>query len=283
MTTFDDQTPFGFPEEWGDFRRRNARFLERLDNIIMVAELAFSRQMDNSEPIEGFVMLYGRLCIEEFFEILLCCANGYGYAALKLLRGFYEKAVTLEYLNENPDELEGFYKYRSVSDHKLVRSVIDEFGPDALPADLQDEIESRYNEVKDSYMITHCSKCNTKRVNISWTKLSFPAMAKRTRILGKLIQSAYYHPMRHTHSTGYSLLERLQANKTGFAFNSGAQRKEADSALQEAHTILLEVLHIQQKRFKLDGYDALYDKCVEDWKEIRGVDDDGNRVRSDKG
>ena len=32
--------------------------------------------------------------------------------------------------------------------------------------------------------------------------------------------------------------------------------------------IILEVPHIQQKRFKLEGYDPLYDKCVKDLKRI---------------
>jgi hypothetical protein len=104
-------------------------------------------------------------------------------------------------------------------------------------------------------------------------------MAKRTRILGKLIQSAYYVPMRHTHSTGAALIERLEINEQGFGFNPEAQRPQADDALRVAHTIILEVLHIQQKRFKVEGYDPLYDKCVEDWKEIYGVDDMGNRTR----
>jgi hypothetical protein len=39
-------------------------------------------------------MLYGRMCMEEFFEILLMCGNGYGIGAEKILRGFWEKAVT---------------------------------------------------------------------------------------------------------------------------------------------------------------------------------------------
>jgi hypothetical protein len=275
----DDQLIFGFPEEWADFRKRHALFLERFQHITDVIREAFSRVMENSEPIERFVMLYGRLCVEDFFEILSCCGNGYGFAALKLLRGLYEKAATLEYLNDHPNELDAFFNYRYVSDRKLFRSVAEVFGPNVLPTELQEEVERNYDRVKDQYMITDCGRCGTQRPNISWTKLTFPAMVNRTRILGKLIQSAYYIPMRHTHSTGSALIERLEINDEGFGFNPEAQRPQADSALQEAHTIILEVLHVQQKRFKLEDYDPLYDKCVEDWKEIRGVDDMGNRTR----
>jgi len=271
----DDQLIFGFPEEWADFRKRHALFLERFPHITAATAAAFSRVMPESEQIERFVMLYGRLCVEDFYEIMLCCGNGYGFGALKLLRGLYEKAVTLEYLNDNPDEVDAFFDYRHVSDHKLFRSVTDAFGPGVLPEELQKEVSDNYLRVKDQYMITACPRCDTKRVNISWSKLDFASMAKRTRILGKLIQSAYYLPMRHTHSTGASLVERLEYNDEGFGFNPGAQHPQSDNALREAHTIILEVLYIQQKRFNIEGFEALVDQCVADWKEIRGVDDEG--------
>jgi hypothetical protein len=278
----DDQLIFGYPEEWADFRIRHALFLQRFPHISDVIHEAFTRVIEEPEPIERFVMLYGRLCVEDFFEIMSCCGNGYGFAALKLLRGLYERAVTLDYLNDHPDELDAFVDYGHVSDHKLFRSVTEVFGPSALSAELQDvqeEVERNYERVKESYMVADCVKCGTKRLNISWTKLTFPAMARQTRILGKLIQSAYYIPMRHTHSTIASLSERLEFNNGATGFNPDAQRPQADNALHEAHTIVLEVLQIQQKRFKIEGFDLLYDKCVEDWKEIYGVDDMGNRTR----
>jgi hypothetical protein len=275
-TPNQEEAVFGFSEEWEDFRKRHTFFLERFHHINDLIELTFTRVMQESELIERFVMLYGRLCVEDFFEIMLCCANGYGYGGLKLLRGFYEKAVTLEYLNDNPNELNSFLDYRFVSEHKILQSVNEVFGPNQLPPVYEEEVKRNFARVKDQYLITSCPKCATKRVNISWTKLSFPAMAQRTRVLGKLVHSAYYIPMRHTHSTGSSLIERLHTDQGIFGFNPGPQRHQADSALLEAHTIILEVLLVQQKRFNLEGFLERFDKCVEDWKEIHGVDDAGN-------
>ena len=53
----DDQLIFGYPEEWADFRTRHALFLERFPHISDVIREAFSRTMEESEPIERFVML----------------------------------------------------------------------------------------------------------------------------------------------------------------------------------------------------------------------------------
>lgn len=274
-----NQLIFGFPEEWAAFQKRHPTFLERFTHITEATRVAFSRVMDESSAIERFVMLYGRLCVEDFHEIMLCCGNGYGFAALKLLRGLYEKAVTLEYLNDNPEELEPFYEYRGVSDFKMMQSITDVFGPNVLTPEFQAQVRTEYERVKDRYMVTACRKCETTRVNFSWTKLDLAAMAKKTRILGKLIQSSYYIPMRHAHSTGASLIERLEHNEEGFGFDPDAQRSQADDALNQAHSIILEVLYVQQKRFTIDGFDPLYDRCVEDWKEIRGVEDDGSRTK----
>lgn len=76
----------------------------------------------------------------------------------------------------------------------------------------------------------------------------------------------------------------MSAEQEGFtnlclecSVHSGDLITYAAHSHRAAHVIILEVLHIQQKRFKLEGFDPLYDECVEDWKEIRGVDDMGNR------
>jgi hypothetical protein len=66
------------------------------------------------EPIDRFVSFYERLCCEDFFEVLLCCGNGYGVAALKLLSTLYERGVTL---HEHPEELDAFVDFYHVQLH----------------------------------------------------------------------------------------------------------------------------------------------------------------------
>ena len=75
------------------------------------------------------------------------------------------------------------------------------------------------------------------------------------------------------------MIERLQTDQKLLGFNPEPQRRQSDSALLEAHTIILEVLLVQQKRFNLEGFVERFDKCVEDWKEIHGVDDAGKLTR----
>jgi len=123
-----EQLICGIPEEWEDFHKRHALFYERFPHLRDALNTAFIRKGSSTEPIDRFVFLYGRLCCEDFFEVLLCCGNGYGHAALKLLRSLYERAVTLEYLHRNPNELDDFLDYHEVQEHKLLTSIEKTFG-----------------------------------------------------------------------------------------------------------------------------------------------------------
>ena len=62
----DKSILFGFPEEWEDFRNRNGNFLELFPHLQAAVELAFTRDFVAPEIIDLFIMMYGRLCFEDF-------------------------------------------------------------------------------------------------------------------------------------------------------------------------------------------------------------------------
>jgi hypothetical protein len=86
MKTQPPQFIAGFPIEWEDFEQRNRLFLERYSHLSEAFNIAFNRILAKSEPIEKFVFGYGQLCREDFLEVFLLSANGYGIGATKLLR-----------------------------------------------------------------------------------------------------------------------------------------------------------------------------------------------------
>jgi len=65
-----NQLIFGFPEEWEDFGRRNPVFMERFSRIKAVIDFAMTRHVFFSELIDKFVLMCGRVCIEDFMETL---------------------------------------------------------------------------------------------------------------------------------------------------------------------------------------------------------------------
>src|SRR5271163_1424669 len=190
-----DSLVFGFQEEWRDFGRRNAQLLERFPNIQRAANLAFLGTRHFSEPIDRFVITMGKVCWEDFSEIMVCCGNGYGVAGTKLIRGLYERAVTLRHLHEHPDEMDNFWDFHNVTQRRLMIAANETAGEDTFTAETVADLEARYQAVKSRFEIKCCKhpQCDLKKPNHTWSKLDMVAMAKATP-LGKLIVPGYYVP-----------------------------------------------------------------------------------------
>jgi len=269
VATNNDELLFGFPEEWRDFRKRHVLFFERFPHLADALNTAFIRTGRSMEPIDRFVFLYGRLCAEDFSEILLCCGNGYGAAAMKLVRTLYERAVTLRYLHDNPEGLTDFLDYFHVAKYKQWVAIKETFGQNAFSEEMNKSIEAEYRGVKEKFMVTDCEQCGTRKLNHTWNKLDFVAMAKKTGSLGRLIVPGYYTPMRHGHSTLGALLSRLEETEMGgISFKPYAQRGMADDALMTAQNVIFAVLRIQAERFDVPGLNEKLDTCEQDFLDI---------------
>jgi len=260
---------FGFEEEWREFGRRHAEFMRRFPNIEKAIELAFNRSWGSTELLDRTLYFLGRLVQEEFMEILLLCANGYGIGAQKLVRGMYERAVTASYLRQHPEEVNNFLAFHKVADHKLLKAVQSTFG-DSLFTEVQvQQIEQDFAKVKEQFMITGCKVCNTRRLNHTWSKRDIVTMARMAGVLGSLIVPAYYLPTREAHSTIGAIFSRLDADAAttdgALIFEGAAQRERADEALISAHNILLNVLDLENEHFQIKGLDEALQTCFEDF------------------
>lgn len=262
---------FGYPEEGTKFQQRHPLWAERFVNLTRAIEMAFTRVQMMSGP-DKFIYLFGRMCAEDFMEILLVCGHGYGVAGMKLLRSMYEHAVTLRYLHDHPDEIRAFMDYDHVQQYKLMKRILQTFGKDMISPDVVASVEGKYAEVKEDFMITDCDECGTKRLNHTWNKLDFVSMAKKTGAIGTLIVGGYFLPLRHAHSTFAGLKERLEIVDDRMGFQPESQPKMADRALSMAHNCILNVLEVQNERFKIDGLAEELQTCFKDYLEVWAPD-----------
>jgi hypothetical protein len=189
-------------------------------------------------------------------------------AALKLMRGMYERTVTARYLSAHPEEAENFVDFHLVSRRKLMKAIDETFGPELLGQEKREEVEKQFQEVKDRFLITECEKCHTTRVNHSWSKLDVVSMAKKAGAVGDLILPAYYMPMKELHSTVDAIFARLDVGKNGLIFDGGPQRKRADDAMITAHNLILNNLELQKEHFKLTSLEEPLQKCLSDFMDI---------------
>lgn len=262
-------TGIGNFNKQAEFIKRHQSFLERFPNLKRAFDAVLVRQISDSDLTDRIVFNLGRLCVEDFMEILILAGNGYGIGALKILRGMYEKAVTAWYLHANPEETENFMDFFWVSQHKLTRAVADTFGEGVLPKGRLEETERMYKDVRNRFMVTVCEKCGTTEPNYTWSKLDFVSMAKRVPSIGQFIVPAYYIPTQQAHSTMRAILSRLEEGQdNGIVFGGEAQRNEADDALRLGHLFTLSVLELQKEHFKMEALKDQIEMVIADYNEI---------------
>jgi Family of unknown function (DUF5677) len=263
-------TQFGFPDANEDFERRHPLFPDRMTNLVAALNIAFVREQEVREVIEKFVYFFGILIAEDFMEIILVASNGYGAAATKLLRSMYEHTITLKYLNENPEEIQKFLDFNVIQRHNRMKQIQETFGESTVPPEDSAEAEAQYKEMKPTFMVKSCKSkaCTEMKLNHSWSKLNFVAMAKKSGDIGKLIFFGYTNPLKHAHPTLGALHGRLEMVGDRLEFKSEAQPSMADEALMTAHCCVLTALEVQGQRFKIDGLAVALDRCTRDWRDI---------------
>ncbi|MDO8432187.1 MAG: DUF5677 domain-containing protein [Candidatus Binatus sp.] len=260
---------FGRPDEQRSFVESHKLFFERFPNLAATMNLAFVRTMTNSGLADAVVFYLGRLCTDDFNEILLLCGNGYGSGAMKLLRGLYERVVTGRHLHTHPDECRDFLDFYWINAHRVARAIEDVFGKGQISAAKVAELEAKRAEVKSRYMVTSCKKCGTKRLNYTWSKLDFVSMARATGSTGKRLVDAYFLPMEQAHSTAGAIGSRLKEKPDGtITFDNESQRGLADRALITGHNLMLDMLCLQREHFGLVALDDPVAKCLKDFAEI---------------
>lgn len=247
---------FGDLDAAAEFDKRHPLWSDRFMNLVRAIDMAFTRVQTMSEPADKLVYFYGRMCAEDFIEVLLVCGNGYGQAGLKLLRCLYEHTVTLRYLHEHPNEAGLFMNFHHVQQHKLMRNILDTFGKDAVHREVVAEVEQKYAQVKAVFR------------NNTWNGLDFVSMAKRAGAIGTLIVPGYFDPLRHAHTTFGGLKDRLEIVDERIQFQHEPEPAVADQALMTAHNCILNVLEVQSERFKIDGLQEQLQTCLREFVEI---------------
>ena len=255
---------FGIPGEWQAFAKRQPLLTEKLRPLFETLDKTFIRQVQINSPADRVVFFLGRLCVEEFMEILLLSGNGYGVGATKLLRGLYERAVTLGYIAKYPHKAGEFLDYYHVHRGKQFNHAKSLLAKE-LPTEMIEEIQDSYKKAKEKYQEVVCKKCGTRRTRLSWSELDLLSMAREVGLEG-LYSLCYYNPTLQVHGTASALFSRMKIGETGqITFDESAQHDWADLALIGAHHIILYILDKENDYFKM-GLQGEIKRRFEDFK-----------------
>ena len=239
-----------YPGEIDNFNARHPKLREELESLFQIVNKVFwGRTFRYTKDPDRAIYPLGFACVEEFGEILLMSGNGMGLGAKKLLRSFYERALTAAYIEQNPATATSFLEYHSIHQGKLLRESKNVFDmSQALSDEKIQEIEAAFDAAKPNFQIADCRKCGTTRLNHTWTKVDVASMSKK---VGGDFQTLYlagcFLPQLQLHATPTSLMAMMKlGNRTPDTY-----RQEADQALRTAHILLILVLETQNRHFQL--------------------------------
>lgn len=251
----------GFPKEWQSFFSRHPLWSEKFKLLHATLEKVFIREFSPNTPADKVIFFLGRLCVEDFNEAFLLCANGYGFGGLKIVRGLYERAVTSGYIAKHPNEAESFLEYHFIHKGKMLnhaRSFTDV--NKEIPKEEIEETQKLYRKFKEKFKEPLCKECGTYKTQFSWSKLDTASMARKIG-LDSLYFPGYYYPTLQTHATPSSLMSRLIIKgQNNVSFDEKAQQGWADRALIVAHNIILRVIMIQNTYFNLQIDNEIEDR-----------------------
>jgi hypothetical protein len=102
---------------WPRLSAQNPGFIDALPSLASVLGQLFCRTVAVS-PADLAIHGLGRICIEDFIEILFLSEHDFSIGALKLLRGLFERAVTAEVIASDASDSDLFVDYYAVSSFK---------------------------------------------------------------------------------------------------------------------------------------------------------------------
>ena len=266
MTGKNIDFEFGETAASNAFWDRNPKSFPALMRLVALTNKTFGREWKPKNRMQDIAFNLGETCRTDFLEILFLAVNGHGSGAQKLLRGLYERAVTLEYIRQNPDKAERFVRFGAIQEYKVVKAAIDLVGAEEFDREMGTpfaEFQKMYEQVKPEFQVTDCKKCDTKKGAISWD-IDFASMVKK---LGQPYQSLYMAsyalPNLHVHAT----LTSAFSHEPNVGTREEQMIQEAEVSLIHATLILILVLNSQSEIFSL-CLDAETKVC---WEEVTTV------------
>lgn len=259
---------FGSPAKWEAFAHRRPGYREAMPRLHALMEGVFIRALADPSDVDQVAFYLGRICVEDFFEILVLCGNGYGIGAKKLLRGLYERAVTAWYLSQHPEEASNFKAHWRVQQYKNAAALRTLFGDDCIPDDQMAMLKEQSDDVVGRF--TYTTKDGKKRVYHAWTKLSVAAMATSFPELYEHHQFMYTDTLAHVHANYGGIEQRLRVGERGITFGDETPPDTDDAVLLAAHAVLLQVLRLQVEHFKLRELEPRLAVCVQDLVAVWG-------------
>jgi len=217
----------GTKQQWQPYFDQYPGLMDALNGLIEV-----SRKYAAPVPLPSFahkiVFALVQVTIEESWEIFLLIANNYNTGATKMLRGLYERALTIAHISQNPEKAQRFADYGFIQEHRIIGPALKLMSEDSLKEHIKPTtvtgIRQGYEEHKALFKITDCKTCGTTRIAHCWD-IDMTSMAEKVgKGFPQLLLIAYTIPTLQAHATIASALSRVKSSGDSHTFDYDANR-----------------------------------------------------------
>ena len=200
------------------------------------------------------VYTLGRIAIDDLSELVVLGGNGWGFGALKILRGMYERIVTSAYIAKTPQAsrpfADSFWIHRLKLWNRLVR--FDPAIAERSVGDVVETVKSQGEKALERKSASVCKHCGQIKTVDAWTPLDLASMARIAgRNLEDLYTFCYLDPTSHIHATGAGVTARAKHMEGAWLYNTDSSA-ETQMALHLGHNLTLQNLQIQNDYFGLE-------------------------------
>jgi len=250
---------FGETTESKAFFDRDPAFVAIFEGLMTIGNKCFGRRVKYKNHLEDVAFSVGHTCRDDFCEVVFLAANGYADGASKVFRGLYERAVTLAYIEQNPEKARRFYRFSGIQAHRAMEAALKVFTEaefeKVVGRPTVARIREWYAQVKPEFQTTDCKKCDTKRTQSTWD-IDFASMVQKVREpYGQFFVNAYTLPTLRIHATMTSGFDGRDREQKVSIQN---RRRECDITIYSATCIFMLVMRLQSKVFSL-GLEAEID------------------------
>ncbi len=173
---------FGETAESKAFFDRNPAFVAIFEGLMTIGNKGFGRQVRYKNHLQDVAFSLGHTCRDDFCEVVFFAVNGYADGASKIFRGLYEQAVTLAYIEQNPEKARRFHRFSGIQAHRAIEAALKLFPEEEFEKVVGRPTVARirewYTQVKPEFQTTDCKKCDTKRTQSTWD-IDFASMVQK--------------------------------------------------------------------------------------------------------
>jgi len=241
---------------------RNPHFADAFVKLLGLSNKCFGRNPRDKDHRQHICFWLGHTCRQDFLEVVFLAVNGYGAGATKVLRSLYERAVTIEYLIQNPEKVHRFLQFAAIQENRAIEAALQQVTQDQIdaqmgPENTVEEIRKRFQQYKGNFKATACSVCGVKTPP-SWD-VDLVSMVQRVgEPYKKVFLLAYTNPNFLIHATLASASQH----------DENREEKDAETALIVATELILAAIRSQNSLFSLK-LDAEIDACTNDLRKTQ--------------